>query len=63
MRIKPATHKRSVRLINNAGMSYPVCRSGSAMLCLDASLWKMSVINERVTCRNCLKVIKKNPFA
>lgn len=46
------THIADIRLANNAGMNFPVCRAGDRLLNLDCGHWQM-VKAEEVTCRRC----------
>jgi hypothetical protein len=60
--MKRKIHKRSIRMMNNAGISFPVCKLNDRLLDLDSTGW---IINprdteEEVNCKNCLREIKTN---
>jgi hypothetical protein len=49
-----AVHMRDIRLMNNAGMFYPVCRANREKL--DTSfVCKITAHVDQVTCKNCLR--------
>ena len=52
-------HYRDIRLINNAGISIPVCMAGEKMLDLDSSAWPITLNKEEVTCKHCIKAWDK----
>lgn len=56
-------HERSLRLYNNAGISFPVCRLplNGEPLDLDATRYNVSVYDP-TTCKHCLKRIASNPW-
>ena len=53
------THYRSIRLFNNAGMSFPECYANAPLLDLDKGRLTMTGKREMVTCKNCLKKMKR----
>lgn len=59
-----AIHLRSVRLFNNAGICYPICRSfkgGFLDVEVAVRMETTGNVNE-VTCKNCLKQLEKMKF-
>lgn len=54
---KRKVHYRNIRLMNNAGMEFPECRAGAALLDLDAGRLKMTAIKAEVTCLRCRRIL------
>ncbi len=55
-----AIHIGSVRLHNNAGMDYPICKMTKGPLDLDHSRLRIAKTNEVPTCKKCLAKKAKN---
>ena len=47
------THMRDIRLRNNAGMDFPLCKAGAELLDLDAGRWPLTGKYSEVTCAHC----------
>jgi hypothetical protein len=56
------THFRNIRLRNNAGMDFPECKAYQEYLDLDSGRWPTTGNQKDVTCKNCIKMIKKQWF-
>lgn len=56
---KNKTHIRDIRLYNNAGISFPVCRAGAEMLDLDCTRYEMANPETAATCLRCPDAYKK----
>lgn len=54
-------HYRSIRLLNNAGMDFPLCYSRPKKSLLDTDKGRLLVTSnkDKVTCKHCLKAIAK----
>jgi len=50
------THKRDLRLRNNAGMDYPACQVTDGPLDTDKGRWTTTGDDDKVTCKNCQKI-------
>jgi hypothetical protein len=50
---KPKVHMRDIRLFNNAGMQFPVCQAGAALLDCDKGHWQITTNEAEVTCKLC----------
>jgi hypothetical protein len=58
------THIRDLRLFNNAGISFPVCRASDEKLDLDKSSWPTVAHPKDSTCNNCKIAFRKRyPWA
>lgn len=56
---KPKAHLASLRLLVNAGMRFPQCRSNAKALDLTAGRWEMTRDSMAVTCKHCLNSIRR----
>jgi hypothetical protein len=56
-------HGRSLRLSNNAGMSFPICYRNAKLLDLDKCHLPMAIDEKEITCKHCLRILKKNRWA
>ena len=52
-------HYRNIRHFINAGVSFPECYANAKTLDLDKTRLNVTHEKEKVTCKNCLKIIKK----
>lgn len=56
--MKPrAMHMRSLRLYNNAGISFPLCYAGAALLDMDKGRLASTSDKASVTCKKCQRLI------
>ena len=55
-------HKISLRLRNNAGMNFPVCYTGRAILDTDKSRLPLTQKIENVSCKKCIAKYNKNEW-
>lgn len=59
-----AIHLRDIRLANNAGIHFPVCRAGEVTLNLDATRWPLTHVWADVTCGTCRRLaLQRYPWA
>jgi hypothetical protein len=61
---KRAIHLRDIRLRNNGGMNFPLCRANEKTLDLDKTIWPTSSSMDIVTCKHCLlRAPRRYPWA
>jgi len=51
-----AVHRRDMRLHNNAGMNFPVCRVSDKPIDTALCAWPTTADPSKVTCKACLKM-------
>jgi hypothetical protein len=62
MRLK--THLADLRLHNNAGIRYPLCKSGPDLLNLKATSWPLTNELTATTCKHCFRLaLARYPWA
>jgi len=52
-------HFRNLRFRNNAGMDFPQCYSNADLLDLDKGRLPTTGVDTEVTCKRCLRYLKK----
>jgi hypothetical protein len=56
-------HIRDIRLFNNAGISFPVCRANEKLLDMDATRYSFAKVENGhevgVTCKHCIRIYPK----
>jgi hypothetical protein len=55
-------HKIDLRLRVNAGMDFPTCCANEKLLDCDKSRWALTNNKDEVTCKHCLRKMRKGPF-
>lgn len=50
------SHIQDIRLANNAGMSFPVCKANAPLLDLDAAHWAIASDRYLATCKRCIRL-------
>jgi hypothetical protein len=61
---KKVVHLRDIRLLNNAGISFPLCLAGATRLDMDATGRKQTNVLADVTCPRCrTRAPRRYPWA
>jgi hypothetical protein len=55
-------HFRHTTLRVNAGMDFPACKAGERLLDLDAGRWPTTGDQDKVTCKHCLRYLKRRAW-
>ncbi len=58
MKQSKVVHKRDLRLRNNAGMDFPLCQAGAAILDSTKGHWCTDPARV-VTCKHCLRIMAR----
>lgn len=62
--MKAIVHMRDIRLRNNAGLDYPVCKAEAHSLDMYETALPMTGDQSRVTCKHCIRAFaKRYPWA